>query len=72
MVGEAVVVGAAVVAVVAGGLDDLLLLPHAANANAATATVASARTWKERMKPPGQTFSACGPLQYGWGLRRVR
>jgi hypothetical protein len=46
--GAAVVAGTAVVAgapVVSGELA-LLLLPHAARANAATATVANARIWK--------------------------
>jgi hypothetical protein len=41
--GAAVVLGATVVLELA---DGLLLLPQAASANAATAAVASARTWK--------------------------
>ena len=54
VVGAAVVPGAAVVE----GVDEevLLLLPHAASANAAAASVTSARTRNWRMHPPGNLF----------------
>jgi len=60
--GDAVVAGAAVaggaVVVAVDELDDLLLLPHAARANAATPANASARRWERRMGPPGYGMPA--------------
>jgi RNA polymerase sigma-70 factor (ECF subfamily) len=56
VVGATVVVVAPVEAVEFEELEDLLLLPHAASANVATANVASTRTWKWRIEPPGQRF----------------
>src|SRR5579871_1073521 len=64
---DGTVVGATVVAVVAE--LDLLLLPHAASASAATAAIAKQRTNETRMKyPPEVRISD----HYGGEVGRVR